>query len=485
MKPNVILFYILSLLVTFGCGSNGVTSSYSTVRPKIIHLDTPVADNGMGGIIIVDVNDDQRMDFVITKPAHLAVYDHSGNNLWSIKVDIQLTIQSETNGLPGWHGPGVQAADVNGDCKTEVLFLTRDGALHVVEGDSGATVKKIPLESPPGTERWEHLVVANFRGKGDRDLLLQTTNAKGYRMGRYLAAYALDDLMQRGNTKPLWTRDDFIANAHNGARVADLDGDGKDEVLGGTIIGPDGRILFQIPLRGHIDSIFVADVRPDIPGLEVVALEEGGAKLISNESNRMFWFINRVSNRIVKSGNHVFLYNHEQLIWQVHYKHQEPQNAAVGEFDPTRPGLEVWCRSRFNKHQKPFVFDAQGHLIADYEMDNVAPVDWTAKGVEVIFAIHWTGEAKQLAAAKERHKSGNVAIFDPFTGEFRQRFDETADRLYVADVYDDWREEIIVLNGDELRIYSNDAYNHNPTSPRLWEQNHYLRSKMTWNYYSP
>ncbi len=69
-------------------------------------------------------------------------------------------------------------------------------------------------------------------------------------------------------TKPLWRRDDFLANAHNGARVADLDGDGQDEVLGGTIVAPDGKVLSRIPLKGHIDSLFVADVRPDIPGLE-------------------------------------------------------------------------------------------------------------------------------------------------------------------------------------------------------------------------
>jgi len=53
------------------------------------------------------------------------------------------------------------------------------------------------------------------------------------------------------------------------------------------------------------------------------------------------------------------------------------QNAAVGEFAPDRPGLEVWCRSRYNEHQKPFVFDAKGRLIAHYEMDKVAPKGWT------------------------------------------------------------------------------------------------------------
>ena len=488
-KYKLSLFLFLFTLLSCGCGEKSnsriIDLPYSTIKPKVIHLDLPAQDERIGGLITVDVNDDGRRDFIITKPGHIAVYGHSGKKLWTKQIDIQVSKQSEHHGLPGWHGPGVQAGDVDGDRKTEVLFLTKDHSLHIVQGASGATKRNIRIKPPEGAERWEHLVVANFRGKGDRDILLQATNAEGYRMGRYLAAYALDELMKGGKFKPLWTRDDFLANAHNGARVADLDGDGRDEILGGTIVAPDGRMLFRIPLRGHIDSLFVADVRPDIPGLEVVVLEEGGGNQIFNNSNRIFWICNRILSRILGGDNHVFLYNHERLIWKTHYKHREPQNAAVGEFDHSHPGLEVWCRSRYDTHQKPFVFGAQGKLINNYEMDKVAPKNWTIKGVEVIVAIDWTGDSRQLAIAKERHKSGDVAIFDPITGQFLHRFSEKADRLYVADVYGDWREELIVLNGNELHIYLNDKQNPNPDHPRLWAQKQYHRSKMTWNYYSP
>ncbi|AOX04208.1 hypothetical protein BJP34_09055 [Moorena producens PAL-8-15-08-1] len=434
--------------------------AYSQIEPLVIPVGGPAPDRRIGGLITTDINDDGQQDFIITKSDYIAVHDHSGKKLWAKQINIQVVGKSEQNGLPGTHGPGVQAADVDGDQKTEVLFLTKDNTLHIVEGVNGETQKTIKLPSPEGTEGWEHLVVANFRGKGDRDLLLQTTNAEGYRMGRYLAAYSLDNLLKGENLKPLWTRDDFLANAHNGARVADLDGDGKDEVLGGTIISPLGELLVRIPIKGHIDSLFVADVRPDIPGLEVVALEEGG-------------------------GNRVFLYNRDRVIWKTHYKHQEPQNAAIGDFDPQRPGLEVWCRSRYQKHQKPFVFDAQGQRIANYQMDDVAPKGWTDKGVEVIFPIDWTGESRQLVAVKERHKPGDVGIFDALSGEFLHRFKEQAARLYVADVSGDWREEVMVLNGNQLHIYSNPEANPNLDRPRLWTQNHYRRSKMTWNYYSP
>ncbi len=419
VQLQVFLLLIFSSFLNWGCVGQSQAKKANTIE-----LKPAPSDRRLGGLMAADINDDTLKDFIITKPGYIAAYSHSGEELWSKQINIQLSEKSENQGLPGNQAPGVQAADVDGDLKTEVLFLTQDNTLHIVQGDTGQSKQSITIESPPGTERWEHLVVANFRSQGDRDLLLQATNAEGYRKGRYLAAYSIENLL-KGEIKPLWTRDDFLANAHNGARVADLDGDGKEEVLGGTIIAPDGEMLFKIPLKGHIDSLLVADVRPDIPGLEVVALEESG-------------------------DNRIFLYNRDRLIWSTHYEHQEPQNAAVGDFDPNLPGLEIWCRSRYKKHQKPFVFDAKGQLIADYEMDKVAPLGWTASGVEVIFTIDWTGKSKQLAAAKERHTSGDVAIFDPVSGKFLHRFREKADRLYVADVSGDWREELIVLNGNQL-----------------------------------
>jgi hypothetical protein len=113
------------------------------------------------------------------------------------------------------------------------------------------------------------------------------------------------------------------------------------------------------------------------------------------------------------------------------------------------------------------------------------PAGWTEKGVEVIWTIDWTGSYKQLAAAKERHESGDIAVFDPLSGEFLQRFKEWADRIYVADVSGDWREELIVVSGDELHVYENIDFNPDPDRPRLWDQVHYGRVKMTWNYYNP
>ncbi|MFH2122220.1 MAG: hypothetical protein ABIJ50_01860 [Pseudomonadota bacterium] len=438
---------------------NMVMGQEVTTTKSVIPLAVFAPQSTAGGLIAADLNNDGARELLVTVPGSIGAYGTDGKQLWSKHIDVRVGGTSESYGLPGHHGPGVQAGDINGDSKTEVIFFDQESTLHVLRGDNGQELWSIKLQPPAGAQRWEHVIIANFRGKGDRDLLMQATNAKGYRTGRYLAAYSVKSL-QAGKNEPLWQRNDFVSCAHNGARLADLDGDGKDEVLGATILGPDGALRVIVDVKGHIDSIFVGDVRPDLPGLEVVMLEEGPL-------------------------NRIFLVGISGLIWETHHKHIEPQNATIGLFVPGLPEMQIWCRSRFNEHQTPFLINAHGSLLSEYKMDDVAPKGWTLRGMEVIHGINWSGEERMYACAKERHKSGDVCIFDPVSGRFLLRLPEKADRLYVADVSGDWREEIIVWSGNELHIYSNPQPNPRPEIPRLWTSPHYRRSKMTWNYYSP
>ena len=63
--------------------------------------------------------------------------------------------QSESQGLPGHHGPGVATADVDGDDRTEVVFLTKDSVLHIVEGATGKEQATAKPRVAPGAARWE------------------------------------------------------------------------------------------------------------------------------------------------------------------------------------------------------------------------------------------------------------------------------------------------------------------------------------------
>lgn len=446
--------------------AGGVGDEATARVMQTIQLDFTLREQ-TGGVITADLNGDGKMDFVVTAPHHVGGYSHDGKRLWLAKDDIRVSAgSSESAGLPGHHAPGVQVADIDGDGKAEVLYLDQSSVIHIRDAATGEHKRSAQPPYPKGSQRWEHLVVANLRGLGDRDLVLQATNAKGYRVGRYVAAYAIDNL----DAPPLWQTDQFGALAHGPLRVADLNGDGRDEICGFTILDPLGKpTQWKYPAiekknvggaSFHIDALVIEDVRPDVPGLEVVLLEEG--------------------------RNYIALAGFDRgLLWWETRNRDEPQNAAVGEFDPKRPGLEIWCRSRHNTHQRPWAFDSRGKVIAEYELSKVAPKGWADEGIETMVAIHWTGEQTQLMAAKERHKNGDVCIIEPLTGRFVVHIREQADRLYVADVSGDWREEIIVINDRELRIYGNPAKNPRPDQPRLWDRQHYRRGKMSWNYYSP
>ena len=122
-------------------------------NPFIIHLDIPAPEDSAGSLIVADLDGDKRMDYLVTRPGYLAGYRWDGEKLWILNVDIRVGGSAETYGLPGHHGPGVQAGDIDGDGKTEVLFLTNDSVLHIVEGKTGKEKWSRSISVPEGAER--------------------------------------------------------------------------------------------------------------------------------------------------------------------------------------------------------------------------------------------------------------------------------------------------------------------------------------------
>ena len=178
MKAQTVLVLVLAVE---RAGAAAEPAAPGDRQPFVIRLDIAApkdADDSTGGIVVADVNGDRRGDFLVTTRGHLAVYDNGGEKLWSKELDIVVGGQSESEGLPGHHGPGVAAGDVDGDGRTEVVYLTRDGILHVSGGAKGEEKATARPPVPDGAERWEVAMIASFRpGKGDRDILLQATVA--------------------------------------------------------------------------------------------------------------------------------------------------------------------------------------------------------------------------------------------------------------------------------------------------------------------
>ena len=106
-------------------------------NPFVFALDIPGPTDSAGGLVAADLNNDGLMDYLVTVPGNIAAYGHNGSKLWILNIDVRVGGSSEREGLPGHCGPGVQAADIDGDARTVVLFLTQDSVVHVVDGASG------------------------------------------------------------------------------------------------------------------------------------------------------------------------------------------------------------------------------------------------------------------------------------------------------------------------------------------------------------
>jgi hypothetical protein len=454
-----------------GTQQTAIAQESESVLTTSIAIDKSREYGSAGGIIAADVDGDQQLDILVTQPGTITAYSLTKGQLWSQQASLWLTEQSESEGLPGLHAPGIQAGDIDGDGKLEIVYLTSENTLEALDGPSGNRKYQVPL--PPVTSlhnHWEHAVIANFSGQGDTELLLQAsqeTDKAGYVRDNLQAAFKISDLLTDGATaQPLWRTENFVSLSHGPARVVDINGDGRDEVVGATILGADGQILYSADIGNtsfpHIDSLAVDDIVPDRPGLEVVIPEERGAE-------------------------RVILFDERGTIWTSEHRRQtadkDGDKVAIGNFDPQRPGLEMWFRGNESRHFT--VLDATGEVIASYRFPRRRPDSWTDKGFEVIHRIRWTGAPKEYIVAKERHEAGDVGIFDALTGELIAQFPGQTQRLYVADVLGDWREEIIVLEAGRIQVYQNQQPNPQAEHPSLWEQPHYRRQKMTWNYYSP
>jgi hypothetical protein len=326
--------------------------------------------------------------------------------------------------------------------------------------------------------KWACCVVANFEGNGDVDMLLATADnlrPEGYRRLRKIAAYRIFDLISFGpKATPFWKHDDFVCQSHNQPLCVDLNNDGKDEVIGASIINSNGKETYRAidnTMLPHVDSIAIADIDPDLPYMEVCVPVEAGS---------------------AGGGTPEILFKIDGEIWRYSDKTStDGDKVVVGDFDTTRTGLELFFRG--NSSDDMFVLDKDGNKIADYYFSNTRPNDWyfikpkDTGGIENLWSINWTGGQKQYIAVKERHINGKTGLFDPMTGKIIMQIMTKADRLYVCDIQGDWREEIIVVNAAESRIeiYENTAPNKRPSTDfSLWKQQHYRRGKMTWGYYT-
>lgn len=448
----------------------------------------------------------ERPHFIYRSETTLHVYDPGGTRLWSAEsANPQV---DSPNALGTTHA----AADVTGDGRMEVIALEDSGRIKIHEGSSGELLRTLSLPEPENEyAHWAHLAVVNLRGAGDRDAILQAVDRRGEGIHRYmnrtLLAWDLDDdrelwRVRQGAEPGDGVYEGYWGPAHGSFRTADIDGDGRDEVVGANLVDADGEVVdvgyprSWVDVRDdgfvdHLDALAIGDFRSDHPGLEWVVTQEDHAG---------------------RSDYHVAMVSEEGVQWRVETDlfpeggAREPQNIAVGRFDPERHRPRIWVRSRFPKpfldsietSQHPWILNELGERVADYRMVEALPAGFNqhengnCEGLETIAPIQWIGGDVEHIAAKARHVDGEIGVFDAMTGEpvwYSPGHVPAmqAALLYVADVTDDGREEVVVYDagGARIAVYGNPESGPETSAAGTWGDPNYRNLKQNWNYYSP
>ncbi|MCG8346568.1 MAG: hypothetical protein MI924_02150 [Chloroflexales bacterium] len=334
--------------------------------------------------------------------------------------------------------------DVDNDGASEVIgpFATEAGMieLRVLDGATGTIERRIatdipnPVSSDAVAEWHIYVTVANMRGLAQAQdiILLKGRDSEG-------DIYVYDDQLTL-----LWdTTGDNAMKKHIYAHypwAGDIDGDGKDELIGNWVFDDDGTKLWRatpekwIPQDysyDHVDRAFIGDFAPERPGVEVLLCHEYLFGRLYASDGTVIWSQGSRDNTSDQADAKI---------------------TAVGDFTTDLPGVEIVYKDpKLDQATPPqkAIFDRNGNT--------VRTIDPFKDG----FPIDWDGDRTQ----DEVFTSEGAIIYAPWANtsiDVGQRYEaDRATRMqsgmriyaYAHDVLGDYREEIVVIDEDEMLIY--------------------------------
>lgn len=330
-------------------------------------------------------------------------------------------------------GTGAVIGDAAADYRDDAGYVL-DGPefLTVFDGCSGAALETVDYVPPRG----------NVADWGDD---------YGNRVDRYLAAVAYLDGVRpsvvmcrgyydrstltawnwrEGKLTRLWTFDssdgtlgneDYAGQGAHSLSVADVDHDGRDEIVyGACTIDDNGRGLYSTRL-GHGDALHVSDLDAARTGLEVFNIHERARDGIG------------VSFRDARTG---------ELLWSK--SSPDVVRGIAMDIDPRFPGCESWAAGRNLRG----LWSVTGEVIS------------RRKPRSCNFGVWWDGDLLRELLDRNKITKWNWTETEEmellYADDCAPSNGSKATPALCADVLGDWREEVIWRSADnsELRIYT-------------------------------
>lgn len=412
----------------------------------------------------------------ITSEPIFEAYKLDGTLLWRINLG--------KNIRDGAHYTQFMVYDLDGDGKAEFACKTADGTVDgkgKVIGDANADYRNKDgriLDGPEFFTIFDGLTGAalattdylpsrgNINGWGGKGGNGGNDN-NGNRSDRFLACIAYLDgqrpsvVMCRGyygrsvlaawdwrggKLTSRWVFDSkdgsnpFSGQGYHNLSVVDVDGDGKDEIIYGSMVVDDnGKGLYTTGLR-HGDALHVSDLDPSHEGLEVFGVHE-------------------IEEETIGAGAALYDAKTGTILWR------GSENTDVGrgvaeDIDSTNAGAEMWWSGSKG------LYSMQGQRIGE-------------NPTSTNFLIWWDGDlTRELLNSNRIDKYGLGTIFTA-QGCVANNGTKSNPTL-SADLFGDWREEVIFRTQDnkELRIFSTTI----PTSYRVptLMHDHQYRLSIAW-----
>ena len=346
----------------------------------------------------------------------LEAYRPDGTRMW--RYDMGWSIEA---GI--WYSPWI-VYDVDGDGKAEVYCkagegdprdekgLVQTGPEYLVklDGETGNVVAKTDWPSRDGFTKYNYycrnfLTVAYLDGEKP-SLIIQRGTYNLIKM------QALDkDFNQIWYWESPQEEKKYSGQSGHGLITSDVDGDGRDElVMGAALIDDNGKGVWSLEM-GHPDVMYVADIDPSNPGLEIFygiepRQKTDGICVVDARSGRKLWAHKEPTRHIHAQG-------------------------MAADVLADSPGMEVYAGERDLKQR--WLYSSKGKLIEFHESGTLSPR-----------ALWWDADPQKEVILSGAIRDWGGKAMQPIQGR----------TIAIVDCLGDYREEVITSLKGELRIYT-------------------------------